>query len=212
MPTKNRAGLDQRLDNQRSSATASTTLYGSTTLICTAGTVRTTSSRTAGITFPRRRRREHLHFPLPYRRQPLLRLITGFDPAKDVIDLSHIDADLTAAGLQSFTFIGTNAFTSRRRAGELSVRSDPQLTTVQATLAGDITPDLADRDRRPCHAHRRQFRPDSRPIDGSPRRTARPSRSRPSVQAMRGSTSIRTLRAEPIRLTPASDATTGRGG
>ena len=28
--------------------------------------------------------------------------VAGFDPAKDVIDLSHIDADLTAAGVQNF--------------------------------------------------------------------------------------------------------------
>ena len=36
--------------------------------------------------------------------------VAGFDPAKDVIDLSHIDADLTAAGVQNFTFIGSGAF------------------------------------------------------------------------------------------------------
>jgi hypothetical protein len=33
--------------------------------------------------------------------------IWNFDPAKDVIDLSRIDANITAAGLQQFTFIGT---------------------------------------------------------------------------------------------------------
>ena len=38
--------------------------------------------------------------------------VYSFDPAKDVIGLSNIDADLTAAGVQSFTFIGTNAFTT----------------------------------------------------------------------------------------------------
>ncbi len=67
--------------------------------------------------------------------------INGFDPAKDVIDLSHIDADLTAAGQQNFTFIGTNAFTGA--GAQVNYQYDPSdnLTTVEATLAGDATPD-----------------------------------------------------------------------
>jgi hypothetical protein len=36
--------------------------------------------------------------------------INNFDPAKDVIDLSRIDANITTPGLQHFTFIGTAPF------------------------------------------------------------------------------------------------------
>ena len=69
-------------------------------------------------------------------------VIGNFDPAKDVIDLSHIDANLTQAGLQSFTFIGTNAFTSA--GAQVSYQQNPtnNTTMVEATLAGDTTPDL----------------------------------------------------------------------
>jgi hypothetical protein len=68
--------------------------------------------------------------------------ISNFDPAKDVIDLSHIDADLTKAGLQSFTFIGTNAFTGA--GAEVRYQENPATgtTTVQATLAGGTLPEL----------------------------------------------------------------------
>ena len=36
--------------------------------------------------------------------------VAGFNPAKDVIDLSHIDANSPRPGVQNFTFIGTAAF------------------------------------------------------------------------------------------------------
>ena len=64
--------------------------------------------------------------------------VTGFDPAKDVIDLSHIDADLTAAGVQNFTFIGSGAFDG---AAEVRYQLNPttNTTTVQAALAGDTS-------------------------------------------------------------------------
>jgi Peptidase M10 serralysin C terminal len=67
--------------------------------------------------------------------------ITNFDPAKDVIDLSHIDANLTSAGLQSFTFIGTAAFTG---GAQVRYQQDPtkDLTYVEASLAGDTSHDL----------------------------------------------------------------------
>ena len=39
---------------------------------------------------------------------------SSFDPAKDVIDLSHIDADITTPGVQNFTFIGSAPFDRRR--------------------------------------------------------------------------------------------------
>ncbi len=36
--------------------------------------------------------------------------MSAFDPAKDVIDLSRIDADITTTGVQNFTFIGSAPF------------------------------------------------------------------------------------------------------
>ena len=66
---------------------------------------------------------------------------SGFDPAKDVIDLSHIDADLTAAGVQNFTFIGSGAFDG---GAEVRYQLNPtsNTTTVQAALAGDTSADF----------------------------------------------------------------------
>jgi hypothetical protein len=64
----------------------------------------------------------------------------AFDPAKDVIDLSHIDANITTAGLQNFTFIGTAPFS-----GGAQVRyqlNTNDTTTVQAALAGDPSADF----------------------------------------------------------------------
>ncbi len=68
--------------------------------------------------------------------------VGNFDPAKDVIDLSHIDADLSTPGVQNFTFIGTAAFDGAE--GEVRYQQDPanNCTWVQATLASDTTPDL----------------------------------------------------------------------
>ncbi len=69
-------------------------------------------------------------------------LVSGFDPAKDIIDLSHIDADLTASGVQNFTFIGQAAFDGA--AGEVRYQLDPtkDLTYVQAALDGDTSVDF----------------------------------------------------------------------
>ncbi len=36
--------------------------------------------------------------------------MSGFDLARDVIDLSRMTSDLTKAGIQNFTFIGSAAF------------------------------------------------------------------------------------------------------
>ena len=69
-------------------------------------------------------------------------MISNSDPAKDIIDLSHIDANLTAAGVQNFTFIGTNALTSAGAEVDYVQNAASDTTTVQATLAGDATPDL----------------------------------------------------------------------
>ena len=69
-------------------------------------------------------------------------MVGYFDSAKDVIDLSHIDASLAAAGVQNFTFIGTAPFSG----GGAQVRyvQDPahNITYVEADLAGNSTPDL----------------------------------------------------------------------
>jgi hypothetical protein len=67
--------------------------------------------------------------------------VSSFDPAKDVIDLSNIDANITTPGLQSFTFIGTAAFDG---GAEVRYQQDPttDVTYVQAALAGDISADF----------------------------------------------------------------------
>ena len=64
-------------------------------------------------------------------------LLSNFDSAKDVIDLSHIDADLTTAGVQNFTFIGTAAFSGA--GAQVRYQQDPtnNVTYVEADLAGD---------------------------------------------------------------------------
>ncbi len=67
--------------------------------------------------------------------------ISGFDPAKDVIDLSHIDADLTTPGLQNFIFIGTAPFSGGAQV-RYQLNPTTGLTTVQAALAGDPTADF----------------------------------------------------------------------
>jgi hypothetical protein len=77
--------------------------------------------------------------------------IANFDPAKDVIDLSHIDANITTAGLQHFTFIGTAAFSGA--GAQVRYQLDPALdeTLVVPLTAANfaLTPaksaaDLAD--------------------------------------------------------------------
>jgi hypothetical protein len=75
----------------------------------------------------------------------MLEYISNFDPAKDVIDLSRIDANITTAGLQHFTFIGDAAFSGS--GAEVRYQLDPALdeTIVQADLASDAgnpTPDF----------------------------------------------------------------------
>jgi hypothetical protein len=68
--------------------------------------------------------------------------ISNFDPAKDVIDLSAIDANLTVGGTQNFTFIGNAAFSGS--GGQVRYVQDPthNQTLVQADLVGDSNPDL----------------------------------------------------------------------
>jgi len=68
-------------------------------------------------------------------------LMSAFDPAKDVIDLSRIDADIVTAGVQNFTFIGSAAFNG---GADVRYQLNPvsDTTTVQAALAGDTTADF----------------------------------------------------------------------
>ena len=68
--------------------------------------------------------------------------IATFNPAKDVIDLSHVDANLAVAGVQNFTFIGTAAFSGG--GAQVRYQQDPtkNLTYVEADLAGDSAPDV----------------------------------------------------------------------
>ena len=63
--------------------------------------------------------------------------ITNFDPAKDVIDLSRIDANITTPGLQHFTFIGTAPFSGT--GAQVRYQLDPATdqTYVEADLAGN---------------------------------------------------------------------------
>ncbi|MGB7976430.1 MAG: right-handed parallel beta-helix repeat-containing protein [Roseiarcus sp.] len=69
-------------------------------------------------------------------------VMSGFDPAKDVIDLSHIDADILTPGVQNFTFMGSAPFNG---GAEVRYQLNPtaDTTTVQAALAGDITADFS---------------------------------------------------------------------
>ena len=69
-------------------------------------------------------------------------VVTAFDPAKDVIDLSRIDADITQAGVQNFTFIGSAPFSG---GAEVRYQLNPtnDTTTVQAALAGDTAADFS---------------------------------------------------------------------
>jgi Peptidase M10 serralysin C terminal len=71
--------------------------------------------------------------------------ITNFDPAKDVIDLSRIDANITTPGLQHFTFIGAAPFSGTGAQVRYQLNPATDQTYVEADLAGDsgnYTPDF----------------------------------------------------------------------
>jgi hypothetical protein len=69
-------------------------------------------------------------------------IASAFDPAKDVIDLSRIDADILTPGVQNFTFIGSAPFSGGAQV-RYQVNPTNDTTTVQAALAGDITADFS---------------------------------------------------------------------
>ena len=68
--------------------------------------------------------------------------ITNFDPAKDVIDLSNIDANVTPGVSQAFAFIGSNAFTGEGGQVRYQQNTASGTTVIQVALAGDATPDM----------------------------------------------------------------------
>jgi hypothetical protein len=68
-------------------------------------------------------------------------IASGFDAAKDVIDLSHIDADITKPGVQNFAFIGSAPFSGGAQV-RYQLNPTTSTTTVQAALAGDPSADL----------------------------------------------------------------------
>ncbi|PSN18611.1 hypothetical protein C7271_11585, partial [filamentous cyanobacterium CCP5] len=64
-------------------------------------------------------------------------LIFDFDPGMDFIDLSRIDADVFAAGNQSFEFIGTNNFSfSKDAPAEVRYYSTGSSVVVQVNVRG----------------------------------------------------------------------------
>ena len=70
-------------------------------------------------------------------------LVTAFDPAKDVIDLSRIDGDMVTPGVQNFTFIGSAPFNGVGAEVRYQLNPTTDTTTVQAALAGDTTADFS---------------------------------------------------------------------
>ena len=61
--------------------------------------------------------------------------------SKDRIDLSAIQANLTVSG-KHFTYIGSAPFTSAGAQVRVVQEPSSNLTLVEATLAGDSSPDL----------------------------------------------------------------------
>jgi Peptidase M10 serralysin C terminal len=64
-------------------------------------------------------------------------VISNFDPAKDVIDLSRIDANVASPGLQHFTFIGDAPFSGTGAQVRYQLNPATNLTDIEADLAGD---------------------------------------------------------------------------
>ena len=69
-------------------------------------------------------------------------MVQAFDPAKDVIDLSRIDADIIKPGVQNFTFIGSAPFNGAGAEVNYQLNPTNDTTIVQAALAGDTTADF----------------------------------------------------------------------
>ena len=67
--------------------------------------------------------------------------IVNFDPVKDVIDLSHMDASVAPGVWRNFTFIGTAAFYGSGAEVRYQQNANGS-TSVQVAMAGDPTPDM----------------------------------------------------------------------
>jgi len=71
--------------------------------------------------------------------------MSGFNPAKDIIDFSRMDGNLIAPGVQNFTFIGSAPFSGAGAQVRYQLNPAKNVTYVQADLAGDagnVTPDF----------------------------------------------------------------------
>ena len=68
--------------------------------------------------------------------------IGNLHASRDVIDLHLIDANLSEAGRQHFTFIGSNAFSGAGGQVRLVQDAAKNMTYVEADLVGDLQPDL----------------------------------------------------------------------
>jgi Right handed beta helix region len=77
--------------------------------------------------------------------------MSGFDPAKDVIDLSRVDANITEAGLQNFTFIGAAPFSVGAQV-RYQLNPTNSTTTVQAAWPATPRPILPSRSRDWCRS------------------------------------------------------------
>ena len=68
--------------------------------------------------------------------------IGNFDVTKDVLDLSHIDADLSQSGVQNFAFVGTAALGGASGKVDYVQSAATNQTFVELSLAGDTSPDM----------------------------------------------------------------------
>ncbi len=68
--------------------------------------------------------------------------IGNFHTSQDVIDLSHIDANLSKAGDQAFSFLGSAPLTAAGGQIDFVQNASLNQTFVQVSLVGDASPDL----------------------------------------------------------------------
>ena len=70
-------------------------------------------------------------------------LITDFTPGTDLVDLTGIDADTTAAGQDAFRFLGSAAFDGAAAALHTSYDAARSVTVLEGDVNGDKTADFA---------------------------------------------------------------------
>ena len=103
-------------------------------------------------------------------------LITSFDPAKDVIDLSRIDANITTPGVQHFTFIGSAPIQRRRRSGALSVQPRDEHHIRPGRLSRRFHSRFPIQHHGTCAAYRRKLRLDASSVGSGHRQRGRAGR------------------------------------